>query len=493
METTGSLYKDMAARTGGDIYLGIVGPVRTGKSTFIKRFMDTLVIPNMTDPHRRERANDELPQSAAGRTIMTTEPKFIPEKAAQVTLDGVSNMRVRLIDCVGYIVPSALGYIEEEQPRMVKTPWYEEEIPFNMAAEEGTRRVITDHSTVGLVVTTDGSVTDIPREEYAEAERRVVEELRAIRKPFTVLLNAVDPHAPATCQLARELAQEYGVPVVPVNCQTMTEAEIKEILAALLSQFPVRQVGLVLPRWLLRLRKDHPVRCTVMEAVKKAAVGVERVSQVSALAEGLRPCPYVDGASVEEIDLGQGVVTVTVAVQPELFYQVLGEATGLDIGDEGALMACMLDMAAKCKRYEKIRGALEQAEATGYGIVMPEMEEMWLDEPEIIRQSGRYGVRLRAAAPSFHIMKAEIQTEVSPIVGSERQSEDLVNYLLGQFEEDPQKIWDSNIFGTSLYGLVNEGLHSKLVHMPEDARQKLKVTVERSINEGCNGLICIIV
>ena len=488
-----SIYKDIAERTGGDIYVGVVGPVRSGKSTFIKRFMEMLVLPNMGDHARRERATDELPQSAAGRTIMTTEPKFIPEQAAQVALDGVSNARVRLIDCVGYIIPSALGYIEENQPRMVKTPWYDEEIPFNMAAEEGTRRVITDHSTVGLVITTDGSITDLPREEYAAAEERVVRELKALGKPFTVLLNAEDPYAPATMRLATALSETYGVPVVPVNCQTMSEAEIREILAALLSQFPVRQVGLALPRWLLRLQKDHPVRAGVMEAVRKASAGVERVSQVSALAEGLRPCPYVDAATVEEIDLGQGEVTVSVAVQPELFYQVLGETTGLHIRDEGALMSCMLDMAAMCKKYEKIRGALEQAEATGYGIVMPEMEEMRLDEPEIIRQSGRYGVRLRAAAPSLHIMRAEIQTEVSPIVGSERQSEDLVNYLLGQFEEDPQRIWDSNIFGTSLYGLVNEGLHNKLVHMPEDARQKLKETVERIINEGCNGLICIIV
>ncbi len=493
METASSLYKDMAARTGGDIYLGVVGPVRSGKSTFIKRFMDTLVIPNMTDSYRRERANDELPQSAAGRTIMTTEPKFIPEQAAQVTLDGVANLRVRLIDCVGYILPSALGYIENEQPRMVKTPWYEEEIPFNMAAEEGTRRVITDHSTVGLVVTTDGTVTDLPREEYAVAEQRVVEELQAIHKPFTVLLNGVDPHAPATRQLATELTEKYGVPVVPVNCQTMTEAEIREILSALLSQFPVRQVGLVLPRWLMRLERTHPVRCGVMDTVKAACTGVERVSQVSALAESLCACSYVETAAVEEVDLGQGAVTVGVTVLPELFYQILAEATGLDIADEGALMATMLDMAAVCKKYEKIRGALEQVEATGYGIVMPEMEEMTLEEPEIIRQSGRYGVRLRAAAPSLHLMKAQIQTEVSPIVGSERQSEDLVNYLLGQFEADPQKIWDSNIFGTSLYGLVNEGLHSKLQHMPEEARLKLKETVERIINEGCNGLICIIV
>ncbi len=493
METTNSLYQDIAARTGGDIYLGVVGPVRTGKSTFIKRFMDTLVIPHMEDAYRRERANDELPQSAAGRTIMTTEPKFIPEQAAEVSIDGVSNMRVRLIDCVGYIVPSALGYIEDEQPRMVKTPWYEEEIPFNMAAEEGTRRVITDHSTVGLVITTDGSITDIPREEYAVAEERVVQELQEIRKPFAVLLNAIDPHAPATLQLAEELREKYGVPVMPINCRDMQEGEILQMLEAILSQFPLRQVGLVMPRWLMQLDAGHPVRAAIMDAVKSAATKAERVSDVAALAKALQRCTYVDMATLDLVDLGRGEATVTTLLQPQLFYQILGEATGMEIPDEGALMSRMLEMAAVCKKYKKIEGALEQVEATGYGIVMPDMDEMTLEEPQIIRQSGRYGVRLRAAAPSIHMMKADINTEVSPIVGSERQSEDLVNYLLGQFEEDPSKIWESNIFGTSLYGLVNEGLHNKLLHMPEDARHKLKETVERIINEGCNGLICIIV
>ncbi len=491
--TNTNLYRDIATRTGGDIYLGVVGPVRTGKSTFIKRFMDTLVIPHMEDAHRRERAKDELPQSAAGRTIMTTEPKFIPEQAAEVSPDGVSNMRVRLIDCVGYIVPSALGYIEDEMPRMVKTPWYEEEIPFNMAAEEGTRRVITDHSTVGLVITTDGSITDIPREEYAEAEERVVRELQEIHKPFAVLLNAADPDAVSTRRLAEELTECYGVPVMPVNCREMTEKEILSMLEAILSQFPLRQVGIRLPRWLMQLDAGHPVRAAVMRSIREAAAGAERVSDAALLVNGLKQCDYVEMAGLERVDLGKGEAAVTAVLQPALFYQILAESTGLDIPDEGALMAVMLDMAATCKKYQKIKGAIEQVEATGYGIVMPEMEEMVLEEPEIIRQSGRYGVRLRAGAPSIHMMRAQISTEVSPIVGSERQSEDLVNYLLGQFEAEPSKIWESNIFGTSLYGLVNEGLHNKLHHMPEEARQKLRETVERIINEGCNGLICIIV
>ena len=493
MDTASRLYRDMAARTGGDIYLGVVGPVRTGKSTFIKRFMDTLVLPNMGDGARRERATDELPQSAAGRTIMTTEPKFIPEQAAQVALDGVSNVRVRLIDCVGYIIPSALGYIEENQPRMVKTPWYDEEIPFNMAAEEGTRRVITDHSTVGLVITTDGSITDLPREEYAEAEERVVRELKELGKPFAVLLNAVDPNAPATVRLAASLSKAYDVPVVPINCQTMTEKEILKVLESLLSQFPICQVGLALPRWLMRLDTTHPVRRCVLDTAKAACAQVRCVGQIGEIPRALQHCEHVETAALDEVDLGTGAAMVTVVLKPELFYGLLSATTGLEIPDEGVLMAEVMKMAAICQKYEKIRAALEQVEETGYGIVMPEMEEMTLEEPQIIRQSGRYGVRLRASAPSIHLMKAQIETEVSPIVGTERQSEELVNYLLGQFEEEPTKIWDSNIFGTSLYGLVNEGLHNKLLHMPDEARLKLKETVERIINEGCNGLICIIV
>ena len=493
METATRLYRDIATRTGGDIYLGVVGPVRTGKSTFIKRFMDLMVIPHMTDAYRRERANDELPQSAGGRTIMTTEPKFIPEQAAEVCPDGVTSMRVRLIDCVGYIVPSALGYIEEEQPRMVKTPWYEEEIPFNMAAEEGTRRVITDHSTVGLVITTDGTVTDIPREEYAAAEARVVAELKQINKPFTVLLNTTDPASSRAAETAAALAAAYGVPVRPVNCQTMTEEDIQGVLGEVLSQFPIKEIGLVLPKWLMRLPGDHPARREVLTAARESAAGVERVSEAGAVAREMENCTAMETAAVTEVDLGKGAVTVTATAQKELFYQLISEAAGRDIPDDGALMAAVGEMAILCEKYRRLEGALAQAEATGYGIVMPSMEEMTLEEPEIIRQSGRYGVRLRASAPSLHLMKAQITTEVSPVVGSEQQGEELVDYLLGQFAEDPAKIWDSHIFGSSLYGLVNEGLHNKLNYMPEDARQKLKETVERIINEGCNGLICIIV
>lgn len=492
MEGT-NIYDTIAQRTQGDIYIGVVGPVRTGKSTFIKRFMDTLVIPNIDSSYRRERANDELPQSAAGRTIMTTEPKFIPEQAVTITVDGTASLNVRMIDCVGYIVPSSLGYIEDNAPRMVKTPWFEEEIPFNMAAEIGTQKVIKEHSTIGLVVTTDGTITEIPREEYAEAEERVVSELKEINKPFIVLLNTMSPASPEAVQTANEMENRYGVPVYPVNCLEMTENEIRRILEKVLFEFPVREIGVELPKWLTGLDKNHPIRRSVFDTIRSAAEKTTKISNVSAMTNEIINCEYVDNARMNSVELGTGSAGLNISLSPDLFYKVLGETTGLEIDGEAALMANMVELAAVKKKYDKIKNALDEVEATGYGIVMPSLEEMSLDEPEIIRQSGRYGIRLRAQAPSIHMLKADITTEVSPIVGSERQSEDLVNYLLREFDENPSKIWESNIFGTSLYGLVNEGLHNKLYRMPGDARIKLKETVERIINEGCSGLICIIV
>ncbi len=488
-----NIYDIIAERTNGDIYVGVVGPVRTGKSTFIKRFMDTLVLPNIENGYKKERATDELPQSSAGRTIMTTEPKFIPEDAVTITVDGTATMNVRLIDCVGYIVPSALGYIENNAPRMVKTPWYEQEIPFNMAAELGTRKVINEHSTIGLVVTTDGSITEIPREEYEEAEERVIEELKEINKPFIVILNSMNPTSTAVLQMSAELESKYGVPVCPVNCLDMNEAEIRRILEKVLFEFPVREIGVELPKWLTSLDKNHPIRKNIFDSIRDAASSASKISQVSAMTGSIIACEYVDNARLSAVELGKGSATICVSIKPGLFYQVLGETTGIPIADEAALMANMMELADIKKKYDKIRNAMDEVEATGYGIVMPELEEMTLEEPEIIKQSGRYGIRLKAEAPSIHMMKANITTEVSPIVGSEKQSEELVSYLLREFEEDPSKIWESNIFGTSLYGLVNEGLHNKLYRMPTDARIKLKETVERIINEGCNGLICIIV
>lgn len=488
-----NIYDVISRRTNGDIYIGVVGPVRTGKSTFIKRFMDTLVIPNIDSEYRRERATDELPQSSAGRTIMTTEPKFIPEQAVSITVDGTANLNVRLIDCVGYIVPSALGYIENNAPRMVKTPWFEEEIPFNMAAELGTQKVITEHSTIGLVVTTDGSITEIPREEYAEAEERVINELKAIHKPFVVLLNSLNPTSSGVLQLSAELEKKYGVPVCPVNCLDMTEAEIRRILEKVLFEFPVREIGIELPRWLTSLDKTHPIRKAIFDSIRDAAASLSRISQIPSMVEEIAACEHLDNAKMVGVELGWGSAEIAVSIKPGLFYQILGEATGLPVADESELMATMTELAEMKKRYMKIKDALDEVEATGYGIVMPELEEMSMEEPEIIKQSGRYGIRLRAEAPSIHMLKANITTEVSPIVGSEKQSEELVSYLLRDFEDDPEKIWESNIFGTSLYGLVNEGLHNKLYRMPADARMKLKETVERIINEGCSGLICIIV
>ncbi len=488
-----TIYQDIATRTDGSIFIGVVGPVRTGKSTFIKRFMDTLVLPHIDSEFKRERATDELPQSAAGRTIMTTEPKFIPEQAVAISVDGTSGMNVRLIDCVGYVVPSALGYIENDAPRMVKTPWYEEEVPFNMAAEVGTRKVITEHSTIGLLVTTDGSISDIPREEYAEAEERVVHELQEIQKPFVVLLNSVNPLSSAVLQLSSALEQKYGVPVCPVNCLEMDEAEIRRILEKVLFEFPVREIGIELPRWLTALDPHHPVRRTILDGIRRAAASTHKIRQVSEMAARLLSCDHIDNSKVTGIELGRGAASVSLNVEGDLFYKVLGETTGFELPDEAALMRTMRELAEIKQKYDKIRSALEEVEATGYGIVMPSLEEMKLEEPEIIRQSGRYGIRLRAEAPSIHMMRADIMTEVSPIVGSEKQSEELVGYLLREFEEDPGKIWESNIFGTSLYGLVNEGLHNKLNRMPTDARMKLKETVERIINEGCSGLVCIIV
>ncbi len=490
--TNAGIYTDIAARTGGDIYLGVVGPVRTGKSTFIKRFMDTLVIPHITEDYFKERATDELPQSSAGRTIMTTEPKFIPENAVPVRLDGNASFQVRLIDCVGYIVPSALGYLEEDQPRMVKTPWYDEAIPFNMAAEIGTQKVISEHSTIGLVVTTDGSISDIPREEYAEAEARVVSELKEIHKPFVVLLNCADPTSSTAQALAAELSEEYGVAVLPVSCLDLDEETIRLILSKILLEFPIKEITVGLPLWINTLAADHWLRGALTDTVRRAADEMRRIRDVSLLETALRDCESVTHAEIESIDLGTGCVSLRAEIERTLFYRILSEATGLTVQDDPGLFETMRTLSEMQRRYLRVKDALDEVEATGYGIVMPSIEELTLEEPEIMRQGGRYGVRLRASAPSIHLMKANITTEVSPIVGSEKQSEDLVLYLLKEFEEDPVKIWDSNIFGKSLHELVNEGLHTKLARMPGDARMRLQETIERVINEGCSGLICII-
>ena len=487
-----SVYRDIAARTNGDIYIGVVGPVRTGKSTFIKKFMETLVIPNIENDYQKERARDELPQSAAGKTIMTTEPKFVPEEAAEINLDGETNLKVRLIDCVGYIVPSSIGYFENNAPRMVLTPWFDEEIPFNMAAEVGTDKVIAEHSTIGLVITSDGSISDIPREEYHEAEQRVIAELRNIEKPFAVILNCENPDSAESKKLAEEMEKEYSVPIVALNCMKISEEDIKNILSEILGTFPVREVAIDIPKWLTGLEKDHWLKKAVLEPMVSAAKSVVKISEVRNILPEISACEYVKDASVKNIDLGKGRADITVIINPELFYRILSEETGLEISGESGLMPCMRELAEIKRKYDRIRGALDQVEAVGYGIVMPTIDELTLEEPEIVRQGGKYGVKLRASAPSIHLMRADITTEVAPIVGSEKQSEDLVRYLLDEFEEDPAKIWESNIFGKSLHELVNEGLHTKLGRMPQEARLKLQETISRIINEGCIGLICLI-
>lgn len=487
-----SIYSDIARRTGGNIYLGIVGPVRSGKSTFISKFMNTLVIPNIKDDHRRERANDELPQSSAGKTIMTTEPKFVPEEAVKIAVEEGVDMNVRLIDCVGYIIPSAIGYIENEAPRMVATPWFDEPVPFNMAAEVGTRKVITEHSTIGIVVTTDGSITDIPREEYEEAEQRIISELNEINKPFVVVLNCKAPKSAESIALAEELSQRYGTSVVPVNCLDLDEEKIKSILSEILLKFPVSEVNIAMPKWINSLDKEHWLKKAVFDKIKEAAADVHGISDIRAAAERMSECEFIDATSLSSVDLGTGSGVINVALRNDLFFRILGEATGLEMADEGDLMACMIELASIKKRYDRVKTALDEVEATGYGIVLPTMEELSLEEPEIIKQGGKYGVRLKASAPSIHMMSANITTEINPIVGSEKQSEELVSYLLTDFEENPTKIWESNIFGKSLHDLVNEGLHNKLYRMPTDARMKLQETIQRIINDGCGGLICII-
>lgn len=486
------LYQDIARRTQGDIYLGVVGPVRTGKSTFIKRFMDLLVLPHIDNAYQRERTRDELPQSAAGRTIMTTEPKFVPAEAVEICLDQNATFRVRMIDCVGYIVDSALGHVENDQPRMVSTPWFEEEVPFRQAAEIGTQKVIQEHSTIGLVVTTDGSISEFAREDYLPSERRVVQELQEIEKPFVILLNSINPESTKAQELCGQLREEYAAPVIAVNCAEMDMEDINRIMQTALFEFPVVEISFFLPRWMECLSKEHWLKQSLTDALLDAVAPAEKVRDVYDAVDALQQCEYIQTVGVREAQLGNGKIGVEVTPRESLFYQVLSEQAGVSIADEHGLMALMQELVTTKRSYDKIANALAEVEQTGYGIVTPAMEELTLEEPEIVKQGSRYGVRLRASAPSIHMIRADIETEVSPVVGTEKQSEELVHYLLQEFEVDPQKIWESNIFGKSLHELVNEGLRNKLNGMPDDARMKLKDTLQKIINEGSGGLICII-
>ncbi len=487
-----NLYQDIAKRTNGDIYVGVVGPVRTGKSTFIKNFMDLLVIPNIDNEYKKERAKDELPQSAGGRTIMTAEPKFVPNEAVEISLDNNLKFKTRLVDCVGYLVDNAIGYMEDDVPRMIKTPWFDEEIPFEKAAEIGTQKVIQEHSTIGILVTTDGSFSEIPREDYIQAEERVVNELKTLNKPFVILLNSSAPNSDFTQELASNLSNKYDSSVIPINCENLTLESINDIFSKILYEFPIEQIGINFPKWIDGLDFNHPLKQTLFSEISNSFSDITVLKQVPDSINIIQDSEIINHSRIINIELGTGNVNIAVELRDDLFYKTLSEVANIEITDECDLFGIISNLSKAKKEYDKIASALEEVERKGYGIVTPSIDELILAEPEIVKQGSRFGVKLKATAPSLHLIKANIETEVSPIVGSEKQSEELVNYLLSEFESDPKKIWESNIFGKSLHSLVNEGLHTKLSKMPEDAQMKLQETLERIVNEGSGGLICII-
>ena len=499
MEDNLKLYQDIATRTDGDIYVGVVGPVRTGKSTFIKNFMDLLVIPNIDNNYKRERTVDELPQSATGRTIMTTEPKFIPNEAAEITLNGNIKFRTRLVDCVGYLVNNAIGYMEDDIPRMVKTPWSDQEMPFQEAAEIGTRKVISDHSTIGILVTTDGSFSGIDRMDYVSPEERIANELKALNKPFVVVLNTSNPYSNDTINLAQSLEEKYGVPVIPTDCANLNLDDINEIFSKVLYEFPTQRINLKYAKWVDALDKNHWLKSEMIKEIKNNFSDLKIIKQVNSVVTNMQndlsninEDSIITSCNVDEINLGTGNITISIGINPSLFYKVLTEMSNTPITNEYELFSTFSNFASIKSKYDKIAPAFEEVNNKGYGIITPGIDDLILDEPEMVKQGSKYGVKLKAKAPSIHLIKTDVETEVSPIVGSEKQSEDLVKYLLSEFENDPKKIWDSNIFGKSLHSLVNEGLQNKLACMPEDAQIKLQQTLERIVNEGSGGLICII-
>lgn len=487
-----SIYQDIARRTDGDIYIGVVGPVRTGKSTFIKKMMELLVIPNIENDYKRERTLDELPQSAAGKTIMTTEPKFVPNEAAEITLDDNTSCKVRLIDCVGYIVKSAAGYIENEAPRMVTTPWSSSPMPFTEAAEKGTRKVICDHSTIGIVVTTDGSITDIDRDDYIEPEERVVNELKAINKPFTIILNTINPYSKKSIELKEELEEKYAASVIPVNCMELNENDVERIMKEILYEFPLKEIRISLPKWITSLSDSFKLKNDFLKLIRDNVKENMKLSDISSYKNILSDFEYTEECILKEALPADGAAELIIKTPDNLFYKTVGELTGFNIDGQQSLMELLTQLSEIKERYDKISSALDEVQQKGYGIVSPTIDELTLEEPEIVKQGSRFGVKLKASAPSIHMIRADIETEVSPIVGTEKQSEELVHYLLNEFEVDPKKIWESNIFGKSLHELVNEGLHNKLCRMPDDAQMKLQETLQKIINEGTGGLICII-
>ncbi len=487
-----SIYRDIAERTGGDIYIGVVGPVRTGKSTFIKRFMEALVLPNIDDNYSRDRARDEMPQSAAGKTVMTTEPKFVPDEAVTIKLDDCASLRVKMIDCVGYIVSEALGTIEDGQPRMVHTPWQEEPMPFVEAAEMGTEKVIKEHSTIGMLITSDGTIGEISRQSYIEAEERIVNELKSIGKPFAMILNSAEPTSEKAISLAYELEAKYKVPVALVSCIDLDSEDIKNILDLVLHEFPVSELRVKMPSWISAIDATHEIKSSIYSSVRACADKIYKAGDIKNAVSTLAENEYIKSFALDEINLGNGKAYISIDLDRSLYFDILSELTGFEINDDASLIALLKELSTAKSQFDRVAEALAAAEEKGYGIVMPTTDELHLEEPQIVKQSGGYGVRLCASAQSIHMIRANIETEINPIVGTEQQSEELVKYMLKEFEADPSKIWESNVFGKSLYELVNEGLHTKLEHMPEESRTKLSETLERIINEGSGGLICII-
>ncbi len=488
-----NILRDIAERTGGDIYLGVVGPVRTGKSTFIKRFMELMILPNIKDIYDRERSKDELPQSGAGKTITTTEPKFVPNEAVEITTKNGLNLKVRLVDCVGYAVDGALGYEEDEEPRMVRTPWFDYEVPFEEAAEIGTRKVIADHSTIGIVMTTDGSISEIPRSNYVLPEERVIYELKELNKPFLMLLNSIHPYDKDTLILVDELAEKYGVSVIPIDAARMTAEQIFGVLEEVLYEFPVQEVNIKLPKWVDELDEEFWLREDMESAIRDVLNEIHKVRDIDKAIEKLSEIENISYVSLEEMNLGTGEAMIDVTVPEELFYNCLSDVSGYNVTGTHDIMRLMRDFSVAKKEFDKIASALEEVKETGYGVVTPQLEEMILEEPELIRQGSRFGVKLKAKAPSLHIIRADITTEITPIIGTERQCEELVRYMLDEFEENPSKIWESNLFGKSLHDLVREGIQNKLHRMPENAQHKLQDTLQRIVNEGSGGLIVIII
>ena len=486
------IFKDISKRTNGDVYLGIVGAVRTGKSTFIKRFMELVVLPNIEEENDRIRAHDELPQSAAGRTIMTTEPKFVPNQAVSINIEDGLDVNVRLVDCVGYAVDGAKGFEDEDGPRMINTPWYEDPIPFHDAAEIGTRKVIQEHSTIGIVITTDGTIGDIPRTDYVDAEMKVIHELKEVGKPFIMIVNSARPTDKDTEMLRQKLAEEHDVPVLCMSIETMNEHDVYNVLRESLFEFPVLEVNVNLPSWVMVLHENHWLKRNYEEAIQTTVRNIKRLRDVNSIVNEFSEYEYIDHAQISGMEMGEGIAEIDLFAPQNLYENILKEIVGEEIRGKDHLLALMQDFTHAKREYDQIAGALQMVKQTGYGIAAPSVQDMELDEPEIIKQGSRFGVRLKAVAPSIHMIKVEVESEFAPIIGTEKQSEELVKYLMQDFEEDPLSIWNSDIFGRSLSSIVREGIQAKISLMPENARYKLKDTLERIINEGSGGLIAII-